>query len=141
MGVIVLYFEVKIMSKMKEVVIPEGGAKPLAPYSPAIRYGNLLFTAGQIGLDPESQKLVGGGVADQAKQAMENLGKILEAAGVGFNHLLKVTVFLTDINDYAAVNTVYGEYFDESPPARSAVQVSALPAGAAVEIEAVAGLE
>jgi 2-iminobutanoate/2-iminopropanoate deaminase len=124
----------------KEIIIPEGGAKPLAPYSPGIRYGDLLFTAGQVGLDPESQNLVPGGVAAQTKQAMENLGAILKAANTSFDNLIKVTIFLTDIADYAAVNEVYGAYFSDAPPARSAVQVTALPAAASVEIEAVAAL-
>ena len=127
-------------ANQKEVIIPQGGAKPLAPYSPGIRYGDLLFTAGQIGLDPKSQKLVSGGAAAEAQQAMENLRSILEAAGASFDALLKVTIFLVDIADYAAVNEVYGKYFSDAPPARSAVQVAALPAGAAVEIEAVAAL-
>ncbi len=124
----------------KEVIIPQGGAKPLAPYSPGIRYGDLIFTAGQIGLDPESQNLVSGGAAAEAQQAMENLRSILEAAGASFDTLLKVTIFLVDIADYAAVNEVYGKYFATAPPARSAVQVAALPAGAAVEIEAIAAV-
>ena len=124
----------------KHVIIPEGGAKPLAPYSPGIRYGDLLFTSGQVGLDPATQTLVEGGVAAQAEQAMQNLGTILEAAGTSFSSLLKVTIFLTDIADYAAVNEVYGKFFDDAPPARSAVQVTALPAGALVEIESVAAL-
>ena len=127
-------------ANQKEVIIPQGGAKPLAPYSPGIRYGDLIFTAGQIGLDPESQNLVSGGVAGEAQQAMENLGSILEAAGASFDTLLKVTIFLVDIADYAAVNEVYGKYFVDAPPARSAVQVAALPAGATVEIEAIAAL-
>lgn len=124
----------------KEVVLPLGGAKPLAPYSPGIRYGHLLFTAGQIGLDPESGKLVSGGVAAETQQAMQNLGVILESAGTSFERLLKVTIFLIDIADYATVNEIYGRFFDEAPPARSAVQVTALPAGALVEIEAIAAL-
>ena len=128
------------MTTVKEAVIPTGGAKPLAPYSPGMRYGNLLFTSGQVGLDPESQKLVSGGVEAEAKQALENLGAILEAAGIGFDELIKVTIFLTDINDYAAVNEIYGGYFKADPPARSALQVVALPAGAAVEIEGIAAL-
>ena len=124
----------------KQVIIPEGGAKPMAPYSPGIRYGELLFTAGQIGLDPATDKLVPGGVEAEARQSLENLGKILKAGGAGFDSLLKVTVFLADMNDYAAVNAIYGDYVGEHPPARSAVQVVALPGGARVEIEAVAAV-
>ena len=127
------------MSK-KEVVLPVGGAKPLAPYSPAIRYGDLLITSGQVGIDPDSQTMVEGGVSAQARQVMLNLGTILEAAGISFDNVLKCTVFMTDMNDYAAINEVYGEFFPNDPPARSAVAVKALPAGALVEIEATAYL-
>lgn len=140
MGILLPISEVRMSQKSKESIVPQGGANPLAPYSPGIRYGDLIFTAGQIGLDPESQKLVSGGVAAEAKQAMENLHSILKAAGASFDNVLKVTIFLADIADYAAVNEVYGKYFTDAPPARSAVQVVALPAGAAVEIEAIAAL-
>ena len=125
----------------KKVIIPAGGAKPLAPYSPGIQYGQLLFTAGQIGLDPASGTLVEGGVGPETRQALENLGAVLKAGGSSFAGLLKVTVFLADMNDYAAVNEIYAEYVGEQPPARSAIQVAALPAGARVEIEAVAAVE
>lgn len=130
----------RAMSDKKYVVVPQGGAKPLAPYSPGIVSGDFLYTSGQIGLDPDTQKLVQG-VEAQAKQALENLGAVLEAAGVKFSDLIKVTIFMTDMQDYAAINAIYGEYFDDEPPARSAVQVGALPAGALVEIEAVAALK
>ncbi|MQC27021.1 MAG: RidA family protein [Chloroflexi bacterium] len=124
----------------KQIIIPEGGAKPLAPYSDGVRFGHLVFTAGQIGLDPKSGKLVEGGVSAEAEQAMKNLGAVLDAGGASFGSIVKVTIFLADIADYGAVNEVYAKYFDEAPPARSAVQVVALPAGARVEIEAVAAL-
>jgi 2-iminobutanoate/2-iminopropanoate deaminase len=123
---------------MKEIIIPAGGSKPLAPYSPGIRSGRLVFTAGQVGLVPGTRDLVAGGVAAQARQALENLKTILEAGGGGLETVLKTTVFLADMNDYAAVNDVYAEFFSEDPPARSAVQVAALPIGALVEIEAIA---
>ena len=122
----------------KEVVIPTGGAKPLAPYSPGIRMRHLVFTSGQVGLDPATGKLVEGGVEAQARQVMLNLKAVLEAAGSDFDHVLKCTVFMLDMNDYAAINAVYGEFFKEDPPARSAVAVKGLPVGALVEIEAVA---
>ena len=122
----------------KEVVIPAGGAKPVAPYSPAIRMNHLVFTSGQIGLDPATGKLVEGGVEAQTRQTLQNLQGVLEAAGSGLAQVLKTTVFLNDINDYAAVNAIYAEFFTEDPPARSAVQVAALPIGALVEIEAIA---
>ncbi len=122
----------------KEVIIPAGGAKPLAPYSPGIRYQDLVFTSGQVGLDPATGKLAEGGVAAQAQQALKNLQAVLEAAGSDLAHVLKCTVFLTDMADYGAVNEVYGKFFTADPPARSAIAVAGLPVGALVEIEAVA---
>ena len=122
----------------KEVIIPAGGAKPLAPYSPGIRYRDLVFTSGQVGLDPATGKLAEGGVAAQAQQALKNLQAVLEAAGSDLAHVLKCTVFLTDMADYGAVNEVYGKFFTADPPARSAIAVAGLPVGALVEIEAVA---
>jgi 2-iminobutanoate/2-iminopropanoate deaminase len=122
----------------KEIIIPEGGAKPLAPYSPGVRVGHFVFTAGQIALDPTTGKLVEGGVQAEAHQALTNLKAILEAAGSDLDHVVKVTVFLNDINDYGAVNEVYGTFFKQDPPARSAIQVAKLPLGALVEIEAIA---
>ncbi|MBW8010897.1 MAG: hypothetical protein FVQ83_06610 [Chloroflexi bacterium] len=122
----------------KEVIIPVGGAKPLAPYSPGIRVGMFVFTAGQVALDPNTGKLISGDVKDETRLALTNLNKVLEAAGSSLEQVIKTTVFLRDIADYSPVNEVYGEFFKEKPPARSAVQVVALPAGAAVEIEAIA---
>lgn len=122
---------------MKKVLIPEGGAKPLAPYSPGIQLnGDLVFSAGQIGL--QGSTMVEGGVTEQTRQAMENLKKVLEAGGAGFDSVVKITIFMTTMDDYGAINEVYGEYFDDAPPARSAVAVYQLPAGALVEIEAIA---
>ena len=122
----------------KEVIIPEGGAKPLAPYSPGIRVGPFVYTAGQVGLDPATGELVQGGVQAETRQALNNLRKILEAAGSDLAHVIKTTVFLNDINDYGPMNEVYGEFFTNDPPARSALEVGKLPIGAQVEIEAVA---
>jgi 2-iminobutanoate/2-iminopropanoate deaminase len=122
----------------KKVIIPKGGAKPLAPYSPGVRVGEFVYTSGQVALDPSTGKLVEGGVAAQAKQALKNLQAVLEAAGACLEDVVKTTVFLTDMNDYGPVNEVYGEFFTSDPPARSAVAVAALPIGALVEIEAVA---
>lgn len=122
----------------KESIIPAGGAKPLAPYSPAIRMNHLVFTSGQVGLDPATGKLVEGGVQAQTRQVMLNLKVVLEAAGSDMDHVLKCTVFMQEMNDYGAINAVYGEFFNEDPPARSAVAVKGLPIGALVEIEAVA---
>jgi 2-iminobutanoate/2-iminopropanoate deaminase len=122
----------------KQVIIPAGGAKPIAPYSPGIRACDFVFTSGQIGLDPATGKLVPGGVEVEAKQALENLKAVLLAGGADLGTVIKTTVFMKDINDYGAINTIYADYFGGEPPARSAVQVSALPAGALVEIEAIA---
>lgn len=126
------------MTIKKEVIIPAGGAKPLAPYSPGIRAGQFVYTAGQVGLDPATQKLVEGGVQAEARQSLENLKRILEAAGSSMAQVVKTTVFMTDMANYGPINEVYGQFFTENPPARSAVAVKELPAGALVEIEAVA---
>ena len=125
------------MSK-KNVIIPAGGAKPLAPYSPGIRHGKLVFTSGQVGIDPATGQLVAGGVAAQARQALLNVESVLEAAGCGMKDVIKCTVFMRDMSDYGAVNDVYGEFFTKNPPARSAVAVLGLPIDALVEIEAIA---
>ncbi len=122
----------------KEVIIPEGGAKPLAPYSPGMRVGPFVYTAGQVGLDSSTGKIVAGGVQAETHQALKNLKAVLEAGGSDLDHVVKTTVFLNDINDYGPVNEVYGEYFTKDPPARSALQVGKLPLGAQVEIEAIA---
>lgn len=113
----------------------------LGPYSQAIKSGNLLFCSGQVGLDPQTMELVPGGVEEQAKQAMLNLSAVLLAGGSSFDHVVKTTIFLADIGDFAAVNAIYGKVFASDPPARSTVQVAALPKGALVEIEMVAFCE
>ena len=122
----------------KEVIIPEGGAKPLAPYSPGIRVGPFVYTAGQIGLDPATNKLVEGDVKTETRQAITNLKAVLEAGGSDLEHVVKTTVFLSNIDDFGAMNDVYAEFFKSDPPARSAIQAGRLPLGALVEIEAVA---
>lgn len=110
----------------------------IGPYSQAIAGGGLVFTAGQIGIDPETGELVAGGVAAQAERAMRNLAAILDAAGTAFDRVVKTTIYLTEMTDYAAVNEVYGRHLPPPFPARSAVAVQALPKGALVEIECVA---
>lgn len=123
---------------MKEVIHTDSAPAAVGPYSQAIKTGNLVFTAGQIPLDPATGKLVAGGIDQQAKRVMENLQAVLEAAGTSLDNVVKTTVFLADLNDYAAVNEVYGRYVGNTPPARSAFQVAALPLGAMLEIEMVA---
>ena len=121
----------------KEIVIPKGGAKPLAPYSPAIKTGQFVFTSGQIGIDPETGKLIPGGVKAETIQALFNLESVLKAAGASLENVVKVTVYIKEIQDYSLVNEVYGEFFKEDPPARSIVQ-GKLPASAYVEFDAIA---
>jgi 2-iminobutanoate/2-iminopropanoate deaminase len=124
----------------RDVIVTEGAPKPFggAPYNQAIRAAGLVFCAGQVGLDPAAGTLVDGGVEPQARRAMENLSAVLEAAGSGVDRIVKTTIFVTDLGDFAAVNAVYGSFFAADPPARSTVQVAGLPGGAVVEIEAIA---
>lgn len=110
----------------------------VGPYSQAVRIGDLVYTAGQIGLDPASGTIGGRTVEEQTHQVLRNLRAVLEAAGSGLDRVVKTTVFLADIKDFKAMNAVYATYFPSEPPARSAFQVAALPLGALVEIEAVA---
>jgi 2-iminobutanoate/2-iminopropanoate deaminase len=120
-------------------VISTGGAPAaIGPYSQAVVAGGLVFASGQIPLDPATGELVPGGAGAQAERALASLRAILEAAGSGLHRVVKTTVFLTDLADFAAVNAVYAGFFPADPPARATVQVAALPRGAAVEIEAVA---
>jgi 2-iminobutanoate/2-iminopropanoate deaminase len=110
----------------------------VGPYSQAIRIDNLIYTAGQLGMDPGTRRLVEGGIRAQTRQALSNIQAVLEAAGSSLTTVVKTTVFLQDIGDFGAMNEVYAEFFPTDPPARSAVQVAALPLGGLVEIEAVA---
>lgn len=122
----------------KEIITSDKTPKAIGPYSIATKFGDLVFTAGQLGFDPQSGELVSGGVEAETRQALTNLGNVLEAAGSSLDNVLKTTVFLRDINDFARMNAIYAEFFKEDCPARSAFQVAALPKGGAVEIEAVA---
>ena len=124
----------------REPISTDAAPAAAGPYSQAIRAGDLVFTAGQLGIDPASGALVGDDVASQAEQALANLGAILEAAGSGLDRLVKVTVFLAEIGDWPAVNEVYGRLVPEPFPARSAFAVKDLPLGARVEIEGVAAV-
>jgi 2-iminobutanoate/2-iminopropanoate deaminase len=126
--------------KMKKVIHSDKAPKAVGPYSQAILTGNLVFTSGQIAIDPGSGKLIEGGIQEQARQVMANLRAVLKAAGTDLARVIKATVFLHDINNFAEFNEVYGEYFPSNPPARSAFQVAALPLGAMVEIEMIASV-
>lgn len=121
----------------KQVIAPPGATR-LAPYSPAVRSGNLVFLSGVIGTRPGTRELVAGGVGPETRQALENVRTNLAAAGLALGDVIKCTVFLASISDYDAMNAVYGEFFAQDPPARSAVGVAGLPLGARVEIECIA---
>ena len=123
---------------MREIVKTEGAPAAIGPYSQAVRAGGFIFASGQIPLDPKTGEFVAGGVAEQTEQVMRNLTAVLEAAGSGLNRIVKTTVFLADMNDFAAMNEVYGRYFTENPPARATVEAARLPRDARVEIEAIA---
>lgn len=110
----------------------------IGPYAQAISTGTMVFTAGQIGLDPSSMELVPGGIEAETRQVLTNLKHVLEAANSGLEYVVKTTVFLRDMADFAKLNGVYAEFFSENPPARSTVAVAGLPKGVAVEIEAIA---
>ena len=124
----------------KEVVRTEAAPAPFqgAPYSQAIRANGFVFVSGQLALRPDHAEIVGDGIAEQTEQVFANLAAILEEAGSGLDRLVKTTVFLTDLGDFAGMNEVYARHVGETPPARATVEVSALPSGAKVEIEAIA---
>jgi 2-iminobutanoate/2-iminopropanoate deaminase len=117
-----------------------GVVKPIGPYTPGVSVGNLVFLSGQIGLDPATGSMVEGGTVAEARRAMENLGAVLEEAGLGYEHVVKTTIYMVDLKEFAAVNEVYGGFFraGATAPARSTVQVAALPRNARVEIDFVA---
>ena len=124
----------------KTVVSTESAPGAIGPYSQAIRAGELLFLSGQIPLDPATGQLVSGSIEDETRQVMRNLEAVLKAGGATFDHVVRTTIFLTDLGDFAAVNQVYGTYFKDAPPARATVQVAALPRGVRDEIDAIAHL-
>lgn len=122
----------------KEVIRTNNAPKAIGPYSVANRTGNLVFTAGQIGLDPTTNELVSGGIEAETRQALTNLKNVLDAAGSSLEQVVKTTVFLRDMGEFSQMNAIYAEFFPQNHPARSTVQVAALPKYAAVEIEVVA---
>lgn len=123
---------------MASPVRTPGAPAPIGPYSQAILSGDVLYCSGQVALDPATGELQGSDAAEQTKRALENLGAVLASAGMTFANVLKTTIFLVDMNDFSAVNGVYGTYFGEAKPARSTIAVAGLPRGARVEIEAIA---
>lgn len=125
---------------MKSVIHTDKAPAAIGPYSQAIKAGNFMFVSGQIPVDPATGNVVDGGIAAQTKQVLENITAILKSADMGLEHVVKTTVFLADLNDFQAVNQVYGEYFSQDAPARGCVQVARLPKDVAIEIEAIAYL-
>ena len=123
---------------MKEIIATENAPQAIGPYSQAVRAGNLVFASGQIPLDPATKEFVPGGIAEQTEQVLKNLKAVFAAAGVEMNQIVKTTVFLADMNDFTAMNEIYGKYFADNPPARATVQAARLPKDAKVEIEAIA---
>ncbi len=125
---------------MKTIHRTDKAPAPVGPYSQAVEAGGFLFCSGQISIDPRTNEVKLGPVADQARLVLENIRAVLETAGLNFSHVIKSTIFLTDMNDFGAVNEVYSQYFLEQPPARSTIAVAALPKGVNVEIEVIAKL-
>jgi 2-iminobutanoate/2-iminopropanoate deaminase len=122
----------------KKVISSDKAPKAIGPYSVAIRIGDLIFTSGQLGLEPATGSLVPGGIEAETRQALVNISNVLAEAGSGLEQVVKTIVFLKDMTEFSKMNTVYAEFFNEDPPARSTIQAAALPKGGAVEIEAVA---
>ena len=122
----------------RRAVSAPNAARPIGPYSPAIRAGQLLFISGQVGFDPATGALVDGDVAAQTDQVMRNIHSLLDAAGTDFGHVVRTTVYLADMNEFAKMNEVYEKYLGKEPPARSTIQAAALPKGAKIEIDLIA---
>jgi 2-iminobutanoate/2-iminopropanoate deaminase len=123
----------------KKVIRTDKAPAPIGPYNQAIQYGDMLFVSGQIAIDPATGELVQGDIQLETRQVMENLKAVLAEAGMDFSHVIKSTIFLMDMGQFALVNEVYGYYFSDNPPARETVQVAGLPKGVNVEISVVAG--
>lgn len=122
----------------KKIISTTNAPQAIGPYSQAIQTGNLVFVSGQIPIDPATGDLVSGTIEEETKRVMDNVKAVLEAAGTSLENVVKTSIFLTDLGDFAKVNEVYGSYFTSNPPARACVQVAALPKGVRVEIEAIA---
>ena len=123
---------------MKEIIQTEHAPNAIGPYSQAVKANGLVFASGQIPIDPETGQFVAGGIVEQTEQVLKNLAAVLEAAGSGLDRIVKTTVFLADMQEFVAMNEVYGRVFKETPPARATVEAARLPRDARVEIEAIA---
>jgi 2-iminobutanoate/2-iminopropanoate deaminase len=126
------------IERMKKIISTNEAPAAIGPYSQAVRSGSFLFCSGQIPLDPKSGQIVSGDIATQTRRVLDNIAAVLKAEGANFEDVVKTTIFLTDLGDFQTVNGIYGSYFKQNPPARSTVQVAALPKGANVEIEVIA---
>jgi 2-iminobutanoate/2-iminopropanoate deaminase len=126
---------------MKEIISTENAPSAIGPYSQAIKTGNMVFVSGQIPIDPATGSFVSDEIAEQTEQVLKNLSAVLEAAGSSLNNVVKTTVFLADMNDFAVMNEIYAKYFSENKPARATVQAARLPRDARVEIEAIGLIE
>lgn len=122
----------------KEIILSKKAPAVVGPYSPALKVGNLIFASGQIPIDPKTGKMIEGDIEAKTRRVLENLKAVLEPYSIGLENVVKTTVFLKDMNNYARVNKIYGEYFKEKFPARSCIEVSHLPKDADIEIEAIA---
>jgi 2-iminobutanoate/2-iminopropanoate deaminase len=129
------------MIMQKKIISTNKAPQAIGPYSQAVRFNDLLFISGQIPIEPKSGAILTGDIKEQTMQILENLNSILTAGESSLNNVLRVTIFLTNLEDYAAVNEVYTQFFEESQPARSTVQVSRLPMDAQIEIDAIAGID
>lgn len=123
---------------MKKIISTSDAPAAIGPYSQAVRVGSTIYCAGQIPLDPKSGQIVAGGITEQTQRVMQNITAVLKAEGLAFDHVVKTTIFLIDFADFQTVNEIYGSHFKKDPPARSTVQVAALPKGARLEIEVIA---
>lgn len=126
---------------MKAAISSPDGAKPVGPYSPALRVGPFLFVSGQVPIDPATGQMVAGDIAAQTRRVLDNVGALLKAAGLSFTDVVRTTVFLADMNDFSAMNDAYSTFFSEPYPARSTVQAARLPRDARIEIDAIAVAE
>ena len=123
---------------MRKIISTSQAPGAIGPYSQGVRIGSTIYYSGQIPLDPKTGQMVSGGVDEQARRVMENIGGLLRAEGLSFDDIVKTTIFLADINDFQKVNEIYGSYFKQAPPARSTIQAGALPKSARLEIEVIA---
>ena len=126
---------------MKQILKTDNAPKALGPYSQGIKAGKMVFLSGQLGLDPKTNDFVNGGISEQTRQTLTNLKSVMESDGLTLGMIVKTTVFLKDLNDFQAMNLIYGEFFKTKPPTRSTVQAGALPRGGLIEIDAIAILE